>query len=71
MVQVRNLVMRLRSAAGVVTILDGVTLDVPPGQFASVCSLAAGHYAFTANGIGNDPGTQSGVLPSKGQIDVK
>ena len=36
MVQVHNLVMRLRSAAGVVTILDGVTLDVPPGQFVAV-----------------------------------
>ena len=31
MVQVRDLVMRLRSAAGVVTILDGVTLEVPAG----------------------------------------
>ena len=51
---------------------DGkLSADVPPGQFASVCSLAAGHYAFTATGIGNDPGTQSGVLPSKGQIHVK
>jgi hypothetical protein len=51
---------------------DGkLSADVPPGQFASMCSLAAGHYAFTANGIGNDPGTQSGVLPSKGTIDVK
>jgi putative ABC transport system ATP-binding protein len=36
MVQVRHLVMRLRSAAGVVTILDGVTLDVPPGQFVAI-----------------------------------
>jgi putative ABC transport system ATP-binding protein len=36
MVQVRDLVMRLRSAAGVVTILDGVTLDVPPGQFVAI-----------------------------------
>src|SRR5262245_37791544 len=36
MVQVHDLVMRLRSAAGVVTILDGVTLDVPPGQFVAV-----------------------------------
>jgi hypothetical protein len=51
---------------------DGkLSADVPPGQFASVCSLAAGHYAFTATGIGNDPGSQSGVLPSKGTIDVK
>ncbi len=36
MVQVRDLVMRLRSAAGIVTILDGVTLDVPTGQFVAV-----------------------------------
>jgi putative ABC transport system ATP-binding protein len=36
MVQVHDLVMRLRSAAGVVTILDGVTLDVPQGQFVAV-----------------------------------
>jgi putative ABC transport system ATP-binding protein len=36
MVQVRDLVMRLRSAAGIVTILDGVTLDVPAGQFVAV-----------------------------------
>jgi len=36
MVQVRDLVMRLRSAAGLVTILDGVTLDVPAGQFVAV-----------------------------------
>jgi putative ABC transport system ATP-binding protein len=36
MVQVRDLVMRLRSAAGVVTILDGITLDVPAGQFVAV-----------------------------------
>jgi putative ABC transport system ATP-binding protein len=36
MIQVRDLVMRLRSAAGIVTILDGVTLDVPTGQFVAV-----------------------------------
>ena len=36
MVQVRDLVMRLRSAAGIVTILDGVTLDIPAGQFVAV-----------------------------------
>ncbi len=36
MVQVRGLVMRLRSAAGLVTILDGITLDVPAGQFLAV-----------------------------------
>src|SRR4029450_11799370 len=36
MVQVHDLVMRLRSAAGVVTILDGITLDVPAGQFVAI-----------------------------------
>src|SRR5262245_60610320 len=36
MLQVRDLVMRLRSAAGVVTILDGISLDVPRGQFVAV-----------------------------------
>jgi len=36
MVQVVDLVMRLRSAAGAVTILDGVTLHVPPGQFLAI-----------------------------------
>ena len=36
MVQVHDLVMRLRSAAGVVTILDGVTLEVPAGQFVAI-----------------------------------
>ena len=28
--------MRLRSAAGIVTILDGITLDVPAGQFVAI-----------------------------------
>jgi len=36
MVHVRDLVMRLRSAAGVVTILDGVSLDVRPGEFVAI-----------------------------------
>jgi putative ABC transport system ATP-binding protein len=36
MVQVVDLLMRLRSAAGAVTILDGVTLLVPPGQFLAI-----------------------------------
>ena len=36
MIRVRDLVMRLRSGAGVVTILDGVSLDVEPGQFVAI-----------------------------------
>jgi putative ABC transport system ATP-binding protein len=36
MVHVRDLVMRLRSGAGVVTILDGVSLDVHRGEFIAI-----------------------------------
>jgi hypothetical protein len=50
-----------------------LSADVPPGKFASVCSLAAGHYAFTAEAIGHKGqlGGATGTLPSKGTIDVK
>jgi plastocyanin len=44
--------------------------NVPPGQFASVCSLDPGTYTFTTEIVGQrtrDPG----VLPTKGQIEVK
>src|SRR5262249_52631573 len=46
---------------------------LPPGKFASVCSLEPGSYAYTATIIGlgqraRDPGS---VLPAKGQIEVK
>ena len=72
MVQVRDLVMRLRSAAGVVTILDGVTLDVPSGQFVAVTGpsgsgkstllgLVAGLDRPTAGTIRVD-GTELGAL---------
>jgi putative ABC transport system ATP-binding protein len=36
MIEVRDLVMRLRGGSGPVTILDGVTLTVPAGQFCAV-----------------------------------
>ena len=53
---------------------DGnLAADVPPGQFASVCSLEPGHYAYTAQRVGHaaGAGNPSGVLPAKGQIEVK
>jgi hypothetical protein len=50
---------------------DGtLTANVPPGQFASVCSFAPGHYAYTAQKVGG-AGDASGVLAAKGQIDVQ
>jgi putative ABC transport system ATP-binding protein len=36
MIELRDLVMRLSGGSGPVTILDGVTLDVPAGQFVAV-----------------------------------
>ena len=49
---------------------DGkLVANVPPGQFASVCALEPGQYAFTSETVGQQP--QSGVLPAKGQIEVK
>jgi hypothetical protein len=45
--------------------------QVPPGQFASICSLAPGKYAFTARKIGQSaPADGRAVLPAKGQITV-
>jgi hypothetical protein len=49
--------------------------QIPPGKFASVCSLAPGHYAYTIQRIGHAAGTSGpgpkGLLPDKGQIDVE
>ena len=46
---------------------------VPPGQFASVCSLEPGSYVFTAGPINTaSPGSaDTSQLPAKGQIVVK
>ncbi len=50
-----------------------LTGNVPPGQFASVCSLEPGSYTFTATRIGHRTGTPApgSVLTSKGQLIVK
>lgn len=47
--------------------------DVPPGQFASVCSLEPGTYAFTAERIGHraPSGDTATTLPLKGRLEVK
>ena len=45
--------------------------NVPPGQFASVCSLEPGAYSFTAEIIGVKTSEGSSLLPHKGNIEVK
>ena len=45
---------------------------VPPGQFASVCSLEHGTYAFTVAAVDSSAQGEAshGLLPAKGQIMV-
>jgi hypothetical protein len=53
---------------------DGsLVATIPPGRFASVCSLAAGGYTFlaTREGLTVRPQAGAGSLPQKGQITVK
>jgi hypothetical protein len=52
---------------------DKLMATVPPGQFASVCSLEPGSYTFTATPISTAaPGSvPNQELPAKGQIVVK
>ena len=52
---------------------DKLVATVPPGQFASVCSLEPGSYTFTALPINTAaPATADTTqLPAKGQIVVK
>jgi hypothetical protein len=50
---------------------DQLSATIPPGRFASVCSLSPGKYAFTATHLSLRTTTAGGVLPNKGQITVK
>ena len=47
--------------------------NVPPGRFASVCSLDPGQYAFTVTAVAENLRSRDGsaILPSKGRIEVK
>ena len=51
---------------------DKLTATVPPGQFASVCSLEHGSYAFTVAPVDSSAqgAASHGLLPAKGQIMV-
>jgi hypothetical protein len=48
-----------------------VVATIPPGRFASVCSLAPGSYAFTARRSRVKTSDAGGVLQEKGQITVQ
>ena len=51
-----------------------LTATIPPGRFASVCSLREGSYAYLASrqdAAVRPGGGGSGVLPEKGQITVR
>lgn len=51
---------------------DKLSATIPPGRFASICSLTPGSYAYTVTrqGVAVQQST-SGVLPQKGQITVR
>jgi len=49
----------------------GLTATIPPGKFASTCSLLPGRYAFVATRIGRDPRGAESSLGTKGTIIVR
>jgi len=44
---------------------------IPPGRFASACSLAPGRYAFVARRVSRDPRGGEDSLGTKGTITVQ
>ena len=51
---------------------DGkLTATIPPGRFASLCSLQGGSYSFVIARLGPGVNPAGGKLPDKGQITVK
>jgi len=49
----------------------GLTATIPPGTFASTCSLLPGRYAFVATRVGRDPRGTESSLGTKGTIIVR
>jgi hypothetical protein len=49
----------------------GLTATIPPGRFASTCSLVPGRYAFVATRVGRDPRGAESSLGTKGTIIVR
>ena len=51
---------------------DKLVATVPPGHFASVCSLEPGRYTFTTEPINSgDASTRGSLLPAKAEIVVQ
>jgi len=48
-----------------------LTATIPPGKFASACSLVPGQYAFVTRRISRDPRGAEDSLGTKGTITVK
>ena len=48
-----------------------LTATMPPGKFASACSLAAGQYTFVARRVSRDPRGAEASLGTKGTITVQ
>ena len=48
-----------------------LTAIIPPGKFASACSLAPGRYAFVARRVSRDPRGGEDSLGTKGTITVQ
>ena len=48
-----------------------LTATIPPGKFASACSLAPGQYAFVTKRVSRDPRAMVDSLGTKGTITVQ
>ena len=48
-----------------------LTATMPPGKFASACSLAPGQYTFVAKRVSHDPRGAEDSLGTKGTITVQ
>jgi hypothetical protein len=48
-----------------------LTATIPPGKFASACSLVPGQYAFIATRVSRDPRGAASSLGTKGTITVQ
>lgn len=49
---------------------EGLAASIPPGRFASLCSLDPGEYSFIVEEM-TFAGDEEGVLPNKGTISVQ